>query len=429
MSEIVNPVEHARRRAAATGRLRSLVNTSFTDVGIRWPEERYEATWNVWRNNPTYAPTGRGSITARTTLAQEISGAGIPCAPEDLLLTAGSSISYHLLFSVLRRQPRREEPARTVALPTPGYPLFEGILAPLGMSPVWYRCPPENGFLPDYAEIRRIVVDPDPPAAVVLISPNNPAGAVYPDAAVSAIGELCAAAGVTLILDEVFSLFRDTTTGSVPATGSDTTTGRAPATGSNTPAGSDLVTHDTSASPVPVAHLNGVSKMCAAPEVKLGWIMLSGGDSAARAGLMEALDTEHDTYLSLSGFAEAAVAPFLTDAAAHTARGAIRARVSHMRTEMLAEIESSPAWRAAAVNGGIHIPLQLDPMVASERFGTLDDETIAVEILERTGVYLHPGYFYGLDYPQFSGGPWFVVSALSEESSRRDAFDRLRQIL
>ncbi|MFO8041897.1 MAG: hypothetical protein R6U25_01735, partial [Alkalispirochaeta sp.] len=151
MSEIVNPVEHARRRAAAAGRLRTLVNTSFSSAGIRWPEERYEAAWNVWRNNPAYTPTGRGGITARTTLAQEISGARIPCAPEDLLLTAGSSISYHLLFSVLRGRGPRGAQAGTVALPTPGYPLFEGILAPLGMSPVWYRCPPENGFLPDYA--------------------------------------------------------------------------------------------------------------------------------------------------------------------------------------------------------------------------------------------------------------------------------------
>lgn len=411
MAEIVNPVEHARRRAAAAGRLRTLVDTSFSAAGIRWPEERYEAAWNVWRNDPSYTPTGRGGITARTVLAREISEAGIPCAPEDLLLTAGSSLSYHLLFSVLRHRAPRRDPARTVALPTPGYPLFEGILAPLGISPVWYRCPPEDGFLPDYAEIQRLVTHPNPPAAVVLISPNNPAGVVYPDEAVLAIGELCAAAGVTLILDEVFSLFRD------PTTGSDTTTG------------SDLVTHDTTESPVPVVHLNGVSKVCAAPEIKLGWIMLSGGDSTARAGLMEALDTEHDTYLSVSGFAEAAVAPFLRGAAAGTARRAIRNQVSRMRSEMLAEIESSSGWHAAKVNGGIHIPLQLDPMAASERFGTLDDETIAGEILERTGVYLHPGYFYGLDYPHFSGGPWFVVSALIEESSRREAFRRLRQLL
>ncbi len=429
MAEIVNPVEHARRRASAAGRLRTLVNTSFSAAGIRWPEERYEAAWTVWRNDPSYTPTGRGGITARTALAQEISAAGIPCAPEDLLLAAGSSLSYHLLFSVLRHRAPRRDPARTVALPTPGYPLFEGILAPLGMSPVWYRCPPEDGFLPDYAEIQRLVTHPNPPAAVVLISPNNPAGVVYPDEAVSAIGELCAAAGVTLILDEVFSLFRDAPTGSSSPTGSNPTTGSDTRTNSDTPTGSDLVAHDTTESPVPVVHLNGVSKVCAAPEIKLGWIMLSGGDSTVRTGLMEALDTEHDTYLALSGFAEAAVAPFLRDEAAGTARRAIRNRVSRMRSEMLTEIESSSGWHAAAVNGGIHIPLQLDPMAASERFGTLDDETIAVEILERTGVYLHPGYFYGLDYPQFSGGPWFVVSALIEESSRREAFRRLRQLL
>jgi aspartate/methionine/tyrosine aminotransferase len=178
-----------------------------------------------------------------------------------------------------------------------------------------------------------------------------------------------------------------------------------------------------------VVHLNGVSKLCAAPEIKLGWIFVSGGDSAERAALTEDLDTEHDTYLSLSGFAEAALKPFVAGETARSVRREIRESVETLRTAMIREIDSTPGWQAAEVTSGIHIPLRLDPMVAAERFGTLDDETIAVELVNRTGTFLHPGYYYGLDYPRFAGGPWFVVSALTDPATRTEAFDALRRIL
>ena len=399
MPESMNPVEIARHRATAEGRLRSLVNTSFAAAGIRWPEEMYRAAWEAWRRHPTYTPAGRGSATARAVVAAE---AGTAVDPEDVLLTAGSSISYHLLFSVLRR--RTTVP--TVALPLPGYPLFEGILSPLGMEPVWYHCHPEAGFLPDLSEIERLIAGSQPtPAALVLISPNNPAGVTYPDATIDAIINACAAAGVTVILDEVFSLFR-------------------PGPGEH-----DLVTHDTCGSSVPVVHLNGLSKLCVAPEVKLGWIIVSGGDSAARSRLMEALDTEHDTYLSLSGFAEAAAKPFIAGDAARHARRTVRDRVNDLHGAMVRELQSIPGLYLSQGDSGIHIPVRLDPIVAAERFGTLDDEAIAVEILNATGVYLHPGYFYGLDLPRFSGAPWFVVSALTDEVTRGEAGTALRSML
>lgn len=359
----------------------------------------YRATWTEWRRNPTYTPTGRGGTPARSVVAAE---AGATVDPDDVLLTAGSSISYHLLFSVLRRR----SAASTVALPLPGYPLFEGILSPIGMEPVWYHCHPEAGFLPDLSEIERLMAGSQPaPAALVLISPNNPAGVTYPNATVGAIVDICAAAGVTVILDEVFSLFR-------PG-----------------PVERDLVVHDTAGSSVPVAHLNGLSKLCAAPEVKLGWIIVSGGDRTARSRLVEALDTEHDTYLSLSGFAEAAVEPFIAGDAARYARRSMRERVNDLRGSMVRELESLPGLHLSDGGSGIHIPIRLDPVGAAEQFGTLDDEAIAVEILNATGVYLHPGYFYGLDFPRFSGAPWFVVSALTDDVTRNEAVTALRRML
>ena len=409
MADSLNPLEAARRTAASEGRELSLISTRFADAGLTWPEERYRTAWHRWRSQPAYTADGRGAPGARSAIAAAYSAEGLAVEPDGLILTGGSSISYQLLFSVLRDAGG----GATVALPLPGYPLFEGILQPLGMTPTWYRCPPETGFLPDLDSVDAVLAGPGsaasdptpgrPPAALVLISPNNPAGITYPDSLVAEIARRCASAGTLLILDEVFSLFRDGTTGSVAVH-------RPPETGA------------------PIAHLNGVSKLCAAPEVKLGWIAVEGGDPVAREELLDALDTAHDTYLTLSGFAEAATGAFVADREAGAAHEELRRRVAELRRETLGAVGSVPWIEPTDADSGIHIPVRIDPVFAAERFGTVDDEAIATRLVRETGVFLHPGSFYGLDHPAFTGGPWGIVSAITPPAVRDAAVATLRRL-
>lgn len=318
--------------------------------------------------------------------------------PDNILLTAGSSVSYGLLFSALHARSGRT----SVALPRPGYPLFDRILGALGLEPRWYRCPPSDGFLPDLSSIDALLAADDPPAALVLISPNNPTGVTYPDTVVDEIAARCTAAGMLLVLDEVFSLYRR---------------------GGTTP-----LVIPGGAQPGMTAHLNGASKLAAAPEIKLGWIALSGGTAGARAELAEALETEHDTYLTLSGFAEASVVPMITAESARTMQETFRRQVDRLREEMYRALSSVPALEPVATDSGIHIPLAVDPVEAAAVFGTTDDEMIALRVIEETGVVVHPGYFYGFGRDTAAGLPWMVVSALTPPAVRDRAVAALSEL-
>jgi alanine-synthesizing transaminase len=426
MSPRLNPLERVRRRAAAAGQLIDLSATSFAAAGLRWPEELYQRAWRLWRDDPGYTPSGRGSVRARGAVSAVYTREGLAVDPEDVVLTAGSSVSYHLVFSVLRRTTG----ATAVALPLPGYPLFEGILNPLGMEPVWYHCPPENGFLPQPEEIETLLADPSRRlAALVLISPNNPAGITYPDDLIAEIGGLCAAAGVQLIMDEVFSLFRPAgapyvvhSPGGPP--------GLAGPAGPK-PSGSRKV-EQPNRNPegtAPLIHLNGLSKLCAAPEIKLGWIVISGGSPEDRAELVDALDTEHDTYLTLSGIGEVAAIAFLEGEAPPRRWYELRLAVEAARDAMVTALSRLPGIEPAPVDSGIHVPFRLDPLVAAERAGSVDDETIAVRMVEQVGLLVHPGYFYGLDYPAFADGPWFVASSLISRDTLERGIEGLRVFL
>ena len=63
-------------------------------------------------------------------------------------------------------------------LPSPDYPLWSAATILNDGRPVYYRCLPENGFLPDPDEIESLVSART--RAIVLINPNNPTGAAYP---------------------------------------------------------------------------------------------------------------------------------------------------------------------------------------------------------------------------------------------------------
>ena len=235
----INALERARREYVARsghGSLIDLTNSRFDRAGLSVPEEVYAVAWRKWRHNAAYTPSGRGSETARTAVAAFLSRDHHAVDADDVVITAGSSISYHLLFAHLRDSTAASgtvsaSPPR-VALPLPGYPLFEDLLRDAGLEPCWYHCLPEKQFQPDVAEIEALLTGAEwavphvdgstgaptrPPTAsrgavvaVVVISPNNPSGVVLSPETERAITTTCERAGAMLIVDEVFAPFVST---------------------------------------------------------------------------------------------------------------------------------------------------------------------------------------------------------------------------
>jgi alanine-synthesizing transaminase len=84
----------------------------------------------------------------------------------------------------------------------PTYPLYTAVLAKIGAKPVYYRKDPANGWLPDLREVERLIT----PAtrALVVIDPNNPTGATYPDDIRRGLIELADKHNIPLLADEVY---------------------------------------------------------------------------------------------------------------------------------------------------------------------------------------------------------------------------------
>jgi aspartate/methionine/tyrosine aminotransferase len=114
-----------------------------------------------------------------------------------VILTSGTSEGIEIALGALA------DTGDEVLVPTPTYPLYTAVLAKLGARAVYYRTDPSRGWLPDLDDIKRLIG----PAtrALVLIDPNNPTGAVYPESTRRALVDLANRTGVPILADEVYS--------------------------------------------------------------------------------------------------------------------------------------------------------------------------------------------------------------------------------
>jgi len=89
-----------------------------------------------------------------------------------------------------------------VLVPMPDYPLWTAAVTLSGGTPRHYLCDEGAGWLPDIADIRAKIT----PAtrAIVVINPNNPTGALYPDDLLKEIVELARQHELIVLADEIY---------------------------------------------------------------------------------------------------------------------------------------------------------------------------------------------------------------------------------
>lgn len=141
-----------------------------------------------------------GDLALRETYAAHVSLAsnGFVSA-EQVSITAGCNQAFFLAMLTLAR------PGDSVMLPTPWFWNHQQTCDMLGIRPVALPCHSDTHFVPDPAEAEALL---DPTVrAIVLVTPNNPTGAVYPPAVIQAFHELCRRRSIWLILDETYRDF------------------------------------------------------------------------------------------------------------------------------------------------------------------------------------------------------------------------------
>lgn len=96
-------------------------------------------------------------------------------------------------------------PGESVLLLNPFYFNHQTTLAMLGIGTVTVDCHADQGFVPQMADIAKAL---NPTVrAIVLISPNNPTGAVYSSELLQTIYALCCDRGLWLLVDETYRDF------------------------------------------------------------------------------------------------------------------------------------------------------------------------------------------------------------------------------
>jgi alanine-synthesizing transaminase len=89
-----------------------------------------------------------------------------------------------------------------VLLPAPDYPLYTAAVSLSGGKPVHYLCDEQSDWMPDIADMRRKITPNT--KAIVVINPNNPTGALYPDSVLKEIVELARQHQLIIFADEIY---------------------------------------------------------------------------------------------------------------------------------------------------------------------------------------------------------------------------------
>jgi aspartate/methionine/tyrosine aminotransferase len=364
-----NRIELARQCAAAGAGYIDLTSSNPTHQGLIFPADLLRGAADRYLRTRRYDPDPRGAPAARAAIASYYAGRTPPLAltPEDIFITASTSEAYGLLFALLT------EPGDNVMAPVVSYPLFEYLAAIYHVELRPYALDESRGWRIDPASL--YAGADDRTRAVLIISPHNPTGMIV-QAALPTLRRL----NLPIICDEVFAEFPCR----LPAT---------PPLGALHPE-------------LPVFHLNGISKLFALPDLKLGWIALSGPAPQEYGDRLELLN---DTFLGANSLTQAMLPDLFAGGMRFVAE--MRERVRNNIALTLERLSRGERLRAQAPDGGYY----LFPAV----LGWSDEEALVLHLLER-GVLVHPGYFYG-----YERGTHLMISCLTEPSQLAEGIERL----
>jgi aspartate/methionine/tyrosine aminotransferase len=350
----------ARRRAGRP--VLDLTETNPTKVGLPMPEAEIRAALADARAL-RYEPTPFGHAAARAAVSA-YHGSAVP--PEHVLLTASTSEAYALLFKLLG------DPGDRILVPVPSYPLFEYLAGLEDVETMPYPCAWEDdGWFVDFATLEEQVDDRT--RALLVVSPNNPTGAMLRPEEADRLLALCRDRALELIADEVFAdyVFRDASTRVRSLAGRDQAL---------------------------VFVLGGLSKTCLLPQLKVAWIGASG-PTALRDQALTRLEVVADTYLSVNTPVQLALPRLL--ALRDAIRAPLMARLRANRARLERALTGSAAT-ALPTDGGWSAVVRV-PREPGE-------EERVLRLLTRHGLRVHPGFFF--DFP---GEAFLVVSLLGPE--------------
>ncbi len=328
----------------------------------------------------------KGILPAREAIANDARARGVAGVTIDDVFV-GNGVSELILMCLEALL----EPGEEVLVPAPDYPLWTAAVTLTGARAVHYPCRPENGFVPDPAEVERLVTAGT--RALVIISPNNPTGAVYSPEVIDALVEVAEKHHLVIYSDEIY----------------------------------DKILYD-GAEHTPVAPrcqdtlcatFGGLSKVHRACGIRTGWVIFNGRKAEA-SDYLEGIEVLASLRLCANVPGQWAVPTALgapSDIIALTADGG---RLGRQRRAVLRGVADSPFLDVVAPRGALYA----FPSIDLGAIPTFDDQRFAMELLEREHVLVVPGSSFNVAYRNH-----LRFTFLPDEDTLNEVFIRLNRLL
>jgi alanine-synthesizing transaminase len=362
--------EALAQHLAAGKRLYDLSASNPTEVGFTYDRD----TVLHAMCNPaamTYVPDPKGLLRARQGVAEYYAERGEEVSAEDMILTASTSEAYSFVF-------------------------LAGIHdVGLAHYPLIY----DHGWQIDFPSLQKAITPRT--RGIIVVNPNNPTGHFVKPEELTALNEICSSQDMALIADEVFLDFahgdsngrRDPLRAPRPRVGNGT---RPPTLAVN--AGALTFT------------LSGLSKISGLPQMKAAWLVASGPEPLKKQAL-ERIEVIADTYLSMNAPIQLALPIYLEQR--HGFQKQVMTRVRRNVGELDRQLMLRKTCSRLEIEGGWYAVVRVP--------ATRSDDDLAVDLLTKKGIYVHPGHFY-----DFATDGHLIVSLIMPE---REFADGCRQML
>jgi alanine-synthesizing transaminase len=382
--DLRGPVAHAAKKMEEDGhRILKLNIGNPKPFGLDAPEEIIQDVILNLPDSEGYCDS-KGLFSARKAVMQYSQQKGIKdVSIEDIIL--GNGVSELIVMSMQGLLNTGDE----VLIPSPDYPLWTGAVSLAGGTPIHYHCDEQSNWFPDMDDIRKKVNKNT--KALVLINPNNPTGAVYPDEVLLELIQIARENGLIIFSDEIYDkiLF-------------------------------DGATHTSTASladDLLFITFNGLSKNYRLAGFRAGWMIISGAKHKAK-DYIEGLEmlasmrlcanvpSQHAIQTSLGGYQsiDDLVAP--------------GGRIYEQRNIAFDALNSIPGISCTKPMGALYC----FPKIDIKKFNIHNDERMVLDLLEQQKILVVHGTAFNWAQPDH-----FRVVFLPRPEDLNLALDKMGQ--
>lgn len=328
----------------------------------------------------------KGIFPAREAVVMQQQGRGITgVSAEEVFIGNGVSELIDMVLRALLND------GDEVLVPSPDYPLWTAAVNLNRGRAVHYPCRPENGFVPDPAEIEALITRRT--RALVVINPNNPTGAAYSREVLSGLARLAERRKLVVFSDEIYDQMVYDGAESIPMA---------------------TVVHDTLC-----ATLSGLSKIYRACGYRVGWAAFSGKLRGA-ADYLAALELLSSLRLCSNVPAQWAVQTALGGYQSIHELVSPGGRLYESRRAVLEAVAQSRYLQLHAPRGAMYAFVSVDTQALPD----FDDQQFALDLLEQKHVLVAPGVSFNVPYRNH-----FRVTTLPDPTTLRGVFGRIDELL